>query len=255
MASQTILITGASAGFGWACAERFAKEGWKLILTGRRRERLEFLAQQLAPASVHTAVLDVRDAASIEAMLAGLPADFAAIDVLLNNAGLALGMAGAQEASLDDWNTMIDTNITGLVHVTRHILPGMVERNCGLVINIGSTAGNWPYPGGNVYGGTKAFVRQFSLNLRADLAGTKVRVSNIEPGLCGDTEFSNVRFAGDESRVKAVYEKVDYVRPEDIANIISWITAQPEHVNINSLEVMPVAQSFSALQVTRKVEN
>ena len=145
---------------------------------------------------------------------------------------------------------MITTNITGLVHVTRHILPGMVARNRGLIINIGSIAGNWPYPGGNFYGANKSFLRQFSLNLRADLAGTKVRVSNIEPGLCGDTEFSNVRFNGDEEKVKAVYDKVQFVRPEDIANIASWIAAQPEHVNINSLEVMPVAQSFAALQVT-----
>ena len=251
MASQTILITGASAGFGWACAERFAKEGWKLILTGRRRERLEFLAQQLAPASVHTAVLDVRDAASIEAMLAGLPADFAAIDVLLNNAGLALGMAWAQEASLDDWNTMIDTNIRGLCTLTRLVLPGMIERDRGHIINLGSIAGTYPYPGGNVYGASKAFVKQFSRNLQADLVHTPLRVTNIEPGLA-ESEFSIVRFHGDASKAGAVYQGSEPLRPVDIAEIVYWVSSVPPHVNICAVEVMPTCQSCGPLFVHRQ---
>ena len=251
MASQTILITGASAGFGWACAERFAKEGWKLILTGRRRERLEFLAQQLAPASVHTAVLDVREAASIEAKLAGLPADFAAIDVLLNNAGLALGMAGAQEASLDDWNTMIDTNIRGLCTLTRLVLPGMIERDRGHIINLGSIAGTYPYPGGNVYGASKAFVKQFSRNLQADLVHTPLRVTNIEPGLA-ESEFSIVRFHGDASKAGAVYQGSEPLRPVDIAEIVYWVSSVPPHVNICAVEVMPTCQSCGPLFVHRQ---
>ena len=251
---KIFFVTGATAGFGKAISEKLISEGHIVIGCGRRTERLETMRNELGT-DFYPLVFDIQSKEAIAKAINSLPTELKAIDVLINNAGLAKGLSKAHEADLGDWDQMIDTNITGLVHVTRHILPGMVDRNRGMIINIGSTAGNWPYPGGNVYGGTKAFVRQFSLNLRADLAGTKVRVSNIEPGLCGDTEFSNVRFAGDESRVKAVYEKVDYVRPEDIANIISWITAQPEHVNINSLEVMPVAQSFSALQVTRKIEN
>ena len=186
---QTILITGATAGFGKACAERFAREGWRLILTGRRKERLSALADELASAPIHVVTLDVREPESVEAMVAELPASFRDIDVLLNNAGLALGLEGAHQADLHDWDIMIDTNIKGLCHLTRNVLPGMVERNRGHIINMGSIAGSYPYPGGNVYGATKAFVRQFSRNLLADLVHTNIRVTNIEPGL-SESEFS-----------------------------------------------------------------
>lgn len=251
MTPQTILITGATAGFGWACAERFASEGWRLVLTGRRQERLNKLAAQLAPAPTHTAVLDVRDTGSIEAMLAGLPADFANIDVLLNNAGLALGMAGASEASLEDWNTMIDTNIRGLCTLTRLVLPGMVARNRGHIINLGSIAGTYPYPGGNVYGATKAFVKQFSRNLQADLVNTPLRVTNIEPGLA-ESEFSLVRFHGDNSQAGAVYQGTDPLRPVDIAEIVHWVCSVPPHVNICAVEVMPTCQSCGPFLIHRQ---
>lgn len=251
---KIFFITGATAGFGKAISKKLINEGHTVIGCGRRVERLNSLRDELGK-DFYPLAFDIQSKEAIAEAINSLPAELKAIDVLINNAGLAKGLSKAHEADISDWDQMINTNITGLVHVTRHILPGMVERDRGMVINIGSTAGNWPYPGGNVYGGTKAFVRQFSLNLRADLAGTKVRVSNIEPGLCGNTEFSQVRFDGDESRANAVYEKVDFIDPEDIANIISWIAAQPEHVNINSLEVMPVAQSFGSLQISRKTEN
>ena len=251
---KIFFVTGATAGFGKATSEKLISEGHVVIGCGRRAERLEAMRNELGD-RFHPLAFDIQSKEAIADAINSLPAELKEIDALVNNAGLAKGLSNAQEADLSDWDQMINTNITGLVHVTRHILPGMVQRNRGMIINIGSIAGNWPYPGGNVYGATKAFVRQFSLNLRADLAGTNVRVSNIEPGLCGDTEFSNVRFDGDESKVKAIYENVDFVRPEDIANIISWLATQPEHVNINSLEVMPVAQSFSALKVTRKAKD
>ena len=169
----------------------------------------------------------------------------------MNNAGLALGLESADKANLDDWMQMIDTNIKGLVTITRLVLPQMVERNSGHIINLGSIAGTYPYPGGNIYGGTKAFIKQFSLNLRADLAGTQVRVTNVEPGLCGGTEFSNVRFKGDDARAQKLYENVEYVSPQDIANIVLWLNQQPEHVNINRIEVMPTAQTFAPLNVAR----
>ncbi|MGI6638918.1 MAG: SDR family oxidoreductase [Desulfobulbus sp.] len=251
MSQQTILITGATAGFGWACAERFAKEGWKLIIAGRRQERLDNLAKQLAPAPTHSVVLDVRDAASIKAMLAALPEEFAAIDVLLNNAGLALGMAGAQNASLDDWNTMIDTNIRGLCTLTRLVLPGMIARNKGHIVNLGSIAGTFPYPGGNVYGASKAFVKQFSRNLQADLVHTPLRVTNIEPGLA-ESEFSIVRFHGDTSKADAVYQGTEPLHPADIAEIVYWVCSAPPHVNICSVEVMPTCQSCGPLFVHRQ---
>jgi len=184
-------------------------------------------------------------------MPAALPAGFAEVDLLVNNAGLALGLEPAHQASLDDWQNMIDTNCTGLVQVTRALLPGMVERKRGHVINLGSTAGNWPYAGGNVYGATKAFVRQFSLNLRTDLHGTGVRVSNVEPGLCGGTEFSNVRFHGDDARAANVYANVQPLTAEDIASSVYWIATLPAHVNVNCIELMPVAQTFGGLAVHR----
>lgn len=194
-----ILVTGATAGFGESITRRFVANGHKVIATGRRQERLQELKDELGD-SILTAQLDVRNRAAIEEMIANLPAEWREIDVLVNNAGLALGMEPAHKASVEDWENMIDTNNKGLVYMTRAVLPGMVERNRGHIINIGSTAGSWPYAGGNVYGATKAFVRQFSLNLRTDLHGTAIRVTDVEPGLVGGTEFSNVRFKGDDAK-------------------------------------------------------
>ncbi|EIC84202.1 bifunctional NADP-dependent 3-hydroxy acid dehydrogenase/3-hydroxypropionate dehydrogenase YdfG [Serratia sp. M24T3] len=245
-----IFVTGATAGFGAAIARKFVSAGHQVIATGRRKERLDDLKAELGDA-LHVAQLDVTDRASIEQAMASLPAEWKKIDVLVNNAGLALGIETADKASLDDWETMIDTNTKGLVYVTRAVLPGLVERNTGHVINIGSIAGNWPYQGGNVYGATKAFVRQFSLNLRTDLFGTKVRVTNIEPGLCGGTEFSNVRFKGDDQKVNQTYDKTDPLTAEDVAESVFWAATLPAHVNINSIEMMPVNQSFAGLRVNR----
>lgn len=249
--SGTVFVTGASAGFGAAIARRFAREGWRVIATARRADRLAELKDELGDA-VHTAVLDVRDPEAITALLAGLPPRFAEIDVLVNNAGLAKGLGPAQDADLDDWDTMIDTNVTGLVHVTRAVLPGMVQRGRGHVINIGSTAASYPYPGGNVYGATKAFVHQFSLNLRADLPGTGVRVTCVEPGLVGGTEFSVVRFDGDQRKANQVYAGVDPLTADDVAESVYWASNQPAHVNINLIELMPVAQSSGPLAIHRE---
>lgn len=250
MKPQIVLVTGASAGFGAAIARRFAADGARVVLAGRRGERLDALAAELGPKTL-ALLLDVRDRAAVEAAIAGLPAEFAAIDLLVNNAGLALGLEPAHRASLDDWEQMVDTNIKGLMYLTRAVLPGMVERGRGHVINIGSTAGEWPYPGGNVYGGTKAFVRHFSLNLLADLVATPVRVSNIEPGLCGGTEFSNVRFHGDDTKAAKVYENTTPLSAEDIADSVYWVATRPAHMNINTLSLMPSCQAFGPLAVHR----
>ncbi|WP_442762286.1 bifunctional NADP-dependent 3-hydroxy acid dehydrogenase/3-hydroxypropionate dehydrogenase YdfG [Malikia spinosa] len=245
-----VFVTGASAGFGAAIARKFVQAGHRVIATARRQDRLEALAAELGDALLPFE-LDVRDRAAVEALPAALPPEFAAVDVLVNNAGLALGLEPAQRASLDDWQTMIDTNCTGLVQVTRALLPGMVERNRGHVFNLGSVAGSWPYAGGNVYGATKAFVRQFSLNLRADLAGTALRVTDVEPGLCGGTEFSNVRFHGDDEKAAKVYQDVQALTAEDIADTVHWIATRPAHVNVNTIELMPVVQSFAGLTIQR----
>jgi 3-hydroxy acid dehydrogenase/malonic semialdehyde reductase len=245
-----VFITGASAGFGAAIARVFVKGGHRVVATARRKDRLQALADELGDALLPYE-LDVRDREAVEAVPAALPTDFAAIDVLVNNAGLALGVEPAQKASLDDWNTMIETNCMGLVQITHALLPGMVERNRGHVVNLGSSAGRWPYAGGNVYGATKAFVRQFSLNLRTDLAGTALRVTDVEPGLCGGTEFSNVRFRGDSEKAANVYKDVQPLTAEDIASSIYWITTLPAHVNVNTIELMPVAQTFAGLAVHR----
>jgi len=245
-----VFVTGATAGFGAAIARKFVNAGHQVIATGRRKERLADLKAELGDA-LYVTQLDVTDRTSIEQAIASLPAEWQKIDVLVNNAGLALGLETADKASLDDWETMIDTNTKGLVYVTRAVLPGMVERNVGHVINIGSTAGNWPYSGGNVYGATKAFVRQFSLNLRTDLFGTKVRVTNIEPGLCGGTEFSNVRFKGDDTKGGQTYDKTNPLTAEDVAESVFWTSTRPAHVNINSIEMMPVSQSLAGLRVHR----
>ena len=245
-----VLVTGATAGFGESITRRFIANGHKVIATGRRNERLKALKDELGD-SILTVQLDVRNRAAIEETIANLPAAWREIDILVNNAGLALGLEPAHRASVDDWEDMIDTNNKGLVYMTRAVLPGMVERNRGHIINIGSTAGSWPYAGGNVYGATKAFVRQFSLNLRADLAGKAIRVTDIEPGLCGGTEFSSVRFHGDESRAAKVYQDVQPLTAQDIADTLYWIATRPAHININTIEIMPVAQSFAGLTVHR----
>jgi 3-hydroxy acid dehydrogenase/malonic semialdehyde reductase len=246
-----ILVTGATAGFGESITRRFVQQGHKVIATGRRLERLQELKDELGD-SIITLQLDVRNRAAIEQAMEQLPADWRDIDVLVNNAGLALGMEPAHKADADDWETMIDTNNKGLVYMTRAVLPGMVERNRGHIINIGSTAGNWPYAGGNVYGATKAFVRQFSLNLRADLHKTAIRVTDIEPGLVGGTEFSNVRFKGDDGKVEKTYENANALTPEDVTEAVWWVATLPKHVNINTLEMMPVSQSFAGLSVHRE---
>ncbi|WP_424810874.1 SDR family NAD(P)-dependent oxidoreductase [Roseococcus sp. YIM B11640] len=243
-----LLVTGATAGFGRAIAACFAKEGARVIAAGRREARLLQLREALGADRVLPMVLDVRDRAAVESAINSLPEEWKAIDVCVNNAGLALGLSSAQEANLDDWDRMVDTNIKGLTYVTRAVLPGMVARDRGHIINIGSTAGEFPYPGGNVYGASKAFVRQFSLNLRADLFGTRVRVTEIEPGLVGGTEFSNVRF-GDDAKAANVYAGADPLTPDDVAEAVRWVAMLPPRVNINILQMMPVGQSFGPLKV------
>ena len=247
---RTAFVTGASNGFGAAIVRRFAAEGVRVVALARRQDRLAGLAAELGD-SVLPVRLDVRDRAAVQDVVAGLPAEFAEIDVLVNNAGLAKGLKPAQEADLDDWEEMIDTNCKGLVYCTRTILPGMVERRRGHVVNLGSVAGTYPYPGGNVYGATKAFVHQFSLNLRSDLHGTGVRVTSVEPGLSGETEFSTVRFGGDQDKADAVYAGTQPLVPADIAEAVYWVVSQPAHVNINTIEMMPVTQSFAPFQVYR----
>jgi len=248
---ETVCITGATSGFGWACAQRFAADGRRLIVIGRRAERLAELRAQLGAVPIHAVELDVRDLSAVEAMVRDLPEGFRDIDVLVNNAGLALGLEGAHEASLADWENMIDTNIKGLCYLTRCLLPGMVARNRGHIINMGSVAGTYPYPGGNVYGATKAFVNHFSRNLLTDLVHTRIRVTNIEPGLA-ESEFSLVRFHGDQRRADAVYQGTEPLRPVDIAEIVHWVTTVPPHVNICAVEVMPVCQSCGPLAVHRE---
>jgi 3-hydroxy acid dehydrogenase / malonic semialdehyde reductase len=247
-----LLVTGATAGFGAAIVRRFAAGGHKIVATGRRSDRLEALAREFGPGRLHPLIFDVRDHNAVEAAIGGLPPEFADLDLLVNNAGLALGLDPAQRADLEAWETMVDTNIKGLMYVTRAVLPGMVARNRGLIVNLGSIAATYPYPGGNVYGATKAFVRQFSLNLRADLLGTKVRVSDIEPGLVGGTEFSTVRFRGDGAKAAKLYEGADALTPEDIAETVHWIATLPPRVNVNAIELMPVTQAFGPLPVHRE---
>ena len=255
MTQLTVLVTGATAGFGEAVARRYLAEGHRVVAAGRRVERLEALKKSL-PADqqqrLHTVVLDVTDKDAVFALPTALPADFSGVNVLVNNAGLALGLEPAHRVDLTDWERMVDTNIKGLMYMTRAFLPGMVERNRGHVFNLGSIAGRYPYPGGNVYGGTKAFVRQFSLNLKSDLLGTPVRVTDIAPGLCSGTEFSNVRFKGDDDKAAKVYEGVQALTATDIAEAIYWASTLPAHVNINIIEMMPACQASGPLAVHRK---
>jgi 3-hydroxy acid dehydrogenase/malonic semialdehyde reductase len=246
-----VFITGATAGFGAAIARRYVREGHRVIASGRRAPRLELLRSELGDAC-HGVELDVRDKVAVENAFRALPPAFRDVDVLVNNAGLAVGLEPAQAASLDDWDAMVDTNVKGLMYCTRAALPGMVERKRGHIVNLGSVAAMYPYPGGNVYGATKAFVHQFSLNLRADLLGTPVRVTDIQPGMCAGTEFSQVRFHGDTARAAKVYEGVAApLTADDIADTVYWVTSRPPHVNINGLEVMPVAQAFNAFKIDR----
>lgn len=245
-----VLITGATAGFGAEMARKFVQHGHQVIAAGRRKDRLDALAGELG-AALLPVVMDVTSKISITDTLASLPKEWQALDVLVNNAGLALGIEPAHNASLEDWETMIETNCKGLVTMTRLILPGMVERGRGMVINIGSIAGAYPYPGGNVYGATKAFVDQFTLNLRADLVGTGVRATNIAPGLCGGTEFSNVRLKGNDAAAAKVYEGTVPLTAADIAETAYWIATLPPHVNINYIEMMPTCQGFSPMTIKR----
>ena len=247
---MVVFITGASAGFGEVFARRFVNLGWRVIATARRVEKLAQLKNELGDNLLPLA-LDVRDRNAIEKAVANLPDGFREIDVLINNAGLALGLEMAQDANLDDWDVMVDTNVKGLLYCTRVVLGEMVKRNVGHIVNIGSVAGEFPYPGGNVYGATKAFVRQFSLNLRADLLGTNVRVTDIEPGLVGGTEFSGVRFKGDETRAASVYANTEPLTSEDIADAVEWVVTRPPHVNINAISLMPTMQAFAPLAIKR----
>ena len=247
--SKTALITGATSGFGAAAVRRFVAAGWKVIATGRRAERLQPLVEEFGVDKIHASAFDIRDAAAMEAALAALPPAFRDIDLLVNNAGLAQGTAAAQHASLEDWRTMIDTNITALVTLTHHLLPKLVERR-GAIINISSTAALYPYPGGNAYGGTKAFVSQFSLGLRSDLHGTGVRVTAIEPGMA-ETEFTLVRTHGNQAASDQLYGGASPMTAEDIAEQIFWVATLPAHLNVNRIELMPVSQSFAGFQVFR----
>ena len=250
--SKIIFITGATSGFGRAAARRFAAAGWSLILTGRRVERLQALQEELgAQVPVHIAALDVRDAEAVQAVVAALPAAFRPVRVLLNNAGLALAPQAAQNVDLADWHTMIDTNVKGLVNVTHALLPTLIDTGAGAsIINIGSTAGQWPYPGSHVYGATKAFVEQFSYNLRCDLQGTGVRVTDIAPGMA-ETEFTLVRTKGDQAASDRLYNTTTPLTAEDIAEQIFYVANLPDRININFLEVMPTRQAWAGFAVDR----
>ena len=248
---MNVLITGASAGFGKALAERLVANGHQVIGCARRLDKLNALAETLGEAFLPV-VMDVSDTAAIPQIIADLPDNFKQIDVLVNNAGLALGTEPAYKASLDDWMRMTDTNVKGLMALTHAVLPAMVARDSGYVINVGSIAGSWPYYGGNVYGATKAFVKQFSLNLRADLIGTQVRVTNLEPGNVAGTEFSNVRYHGDDDKAATVYDGFKTMTGDDIGDILLWLIESPAHINVNRLEVMPVAQTYNGLTIAKQ---
>ena len=250
---MNILITGASAGFGQALAEKLVAKGHHVIGCARRLDKLNAMQDELGDLFLPIE-MDVSDTASIPHILASLPKNFQQIDVLVNNAGLALGTKSAQKSTLDDWMQMVDVNIKGLIALTHAILPAMVERDSGYIINIGSIAGSWPYFGGNVYGATKAFVKQFSLNLRADLVGTRIRVTNLEPGNVGGTEFSTVRYHGDEDKAAQVYAGFKTMTGEDIGDILLWLIESPAHINVNRLEVMPVAQTYNGLTIAKNGE-
>ena len=252
MNTRTIFITGASSGFGAACARIFATGDNRLVLAARRIDPLLTLQEDLAETvDIHIIPLDVRDREAVQGAVESLPERFRDVDILINNAGLALGLEPAHQVNLDDWDTMVDTNIKGLMYCTRFVLPGMVARNRGHIVNISSTAGAWPYPGGNVYGGSKAFVTQFSRNLRCDLLGTGVRVTCIQPGMA-ETEFSKVRFKGDQEKAATVYEGTEALTADDIAETVQWAVNRPAHVNINTLEIMSIDQAWGPFAINRK---
>ncbi|WP_295891442.1 SDR family NAD(P)-dependent oxidoreductase [uncultured Vibrio sp.] len=243
-------ITGATSGFGRAAAHRFAADGWSLVLSGRRVERLLDLKETL-DVPVHIIQLDVRDEQQVASAVATLPTEFAAVSVLINNAGLALAPEGAQHVDLADWKAMIDTNVTGLVNVTHALLPTLIESGAGSsIINVGSIAGEWPYPGSHVYGATKAFVKQFSYNLRCDLLGTGVRVTDLAPGIA-ETEFTLVRTKGNQAASDKLYGDTTPLRAEDIAEQMFYIATLPDHININRVEVMPTRQAWSPFAIDR----
>jgi 3-hydroxy acid dehydrogenase/malonic semialdehyde reductase len=245
-----IFVTGATAGFGTAIAQRAVRDGHRVIAAARRRERLEALAAKLGDALLPFP-LDVTNANAVAALPDALPEGWREVDVLVNNAGLALGLDPAQKASLSDWETMVATNVSGVMRLTHALLPGMVARARGHVVNLGSTAGSYPYPGGHIYGASKAFVKQFTLNLKADLVGTGVRVTDLEPGLVGGTEFSQVRFHGDSDRAAQVYAGTQPLTPDDIAEAVAWVIGLPAHVNINRIEMMPTCQGPGPMVVKR----
>jgi len=247
--ARTAFITGATSGFGKAAVRRFVAAGWRVIGTGRRADRLQALVDELGADKMHAACFDISDSEGLNAAVSALPDPFKTIDLLVNNAGLALGTAPAQNADLGQWETMIDTNVRGLVTLTHKLLPALIERK-GAIINISSVAASYPYPGGNVYGGTKAFVVQFSLGLRSDLHGTGVRVTCIEPGMT-ETEFTVVRTKGNQEASDALYKGANPMTGEDLAETMLWIASLPAHMNINRMELMPVSQSFSPFQVDR----
>ena len=249
--SRIVFITGASAGFGAAFVRRYAKRGDRVIASARRLDKLDALAKECGK-NVLPLAFDIQDQQACERAVKSLPREFAEVDILINNAGLALGLDPAQKADIADWDVMIRTNVNGVVYLTHALLPGMVARKRGHIVNIGSVAGTYPYPGGNIYGATKAFVHQFSLNLRSDLHGTGVRVTCIEPGLVGGTEFSDVRFRGDHERATKVYAGADPLTPEDIADVVEWVTSLPPRVNINTIEIMPMGQSLAGFQIERR---
>ncbi len=246
-----VFVTGATAGFGAAIVRNFASRGHKVIAAGRRQEMLTKVQAEF-PELVLDLKLDVQNQKEVEEKIKNLPNEFKEIDVLVNNAGLALGMDPAQKADLSDWKTMVDTNINGVLYCTHAILPGMVERKNGHILNMGSVAGEFPYPNGNIYGATKAFIHQLSLNLRSDLLGTNVRVTCIEPGMCGGTEFSDVRFKGQKEKSAAVYKGMTPLSSEDIAETVEWIVSRPAHMNINVISLMPTQQAFGPFAVDRK---
>jgi len=246
---RTVLITGATGDFGKAFARRFVALGSKLVLIGRNLEKLQTLAEDLE-AQTYISAFDMTDKELMCDAIEGLPHDFAEVDLLINNAGLALGLEQAYKCDIGDWETMIDVNNKGLVRMTRLVLPGMVERKRGHIINIGSTAGTYPYPGGNVYCASKAFVKQFSLSLRADLQGTNIRVTNIEPGMI-QTQFSTVRFKGDADKAKDVYANTNNMTAEDVAEAVVWSATLPSYFNVNRMEIMPTVQSFGPLPIER----
>ena len=250
---EIVLITGATGDFGRAFAERFAAIGSKLILHGRNEEKIMALAQDLSSkykTSVHSIIYDIQDKQAMIDAFSSLPKDFQDIDLLINNAGLALGLEPAQNCNIEDWETMIAVNNTALVRMTRLVLTRMNDRKKGHIINIGSTAGNYPYPGGNVYCATKAFVKQFSLSLRADLKGTNIRVTNIEPGMI-ETQFSAVRFKGDTEKARSVYANTNNMHAEDVAEAVFWSATLPPYFNVNRMEIMPTVQSFGPLTIDR----